>query len=312
MSAGLSAPAPLRFKMRAARSKTCASLQKSYSGVLPDQPNQEPAPPRVSAIVVSHNRAALLRRCLEALRGSEGRETIQVIVVDNGSTDGSPELEPQFPEFVFMRLPHNFGLTKALNIGIRSAKADYLLLLHDDAELPPEAVKELAGALDARPDVGAVCPLLVDPEGRPAPQIGDFPPDGVYEPAEDGKEPLEVDYATGAAFMFRTFFFRAMRIIDEQYGQFGGDAELCYRIRTGGKKILILPWVRAVHHGREGGAERREIDELVGATRFIAKHYGFAAGFKARAGAVLRAFFGLRMGEAMALISGEKIDGTQS
>jgi N-acetylglucosaminyl-diphospho-decaprenol L-rhamnosyltransferase len=265
----------------------------------------------VSVIVVSHNRAELLRRCLESLARSEGLETIQTILVDNGSRDGSALLEPEFPNIVFMRLPHNFGLTKALNIGIRSAEADYLMLLHEDTELPPEAVKELAETLDARPDAGAVCPLLVDAEGRPAPQVGDFPPNGVYEPAEAGDEPIEVDYATGAAFMFRTFFFRAMRMIDERYGQFGADAELCFRIRTGGKKILILPAVRAVHHGRPGTSEEREIDEQVGASRFVAKHYGFAAGLKARASAVFGAFLRLRVGHAMSLISGQKIDGTQ-
>lgn len=262
-------------------------------------------------VIVSHNRAAMLRRCLEALERSEGRETFQVIVVDNGSRDGSLDIEPEFPAVRFMRLPHNFGLTKALNIGIRGAQADYLLLLHEDTEPAPDMVKELAAVLDARADVGAAAPLLVDAEGRPAPQVGDFPPDGIFEPAEAGSEPVEVDYALGAALMFRSFFFKAMRMIDEHYGQFGSDAELCVRIRKSGKKVLIVPAARCLHHGRAGTSTERKIDFQTGAAVFVGKHIGFVAGVKARARAVFGALLRFRLGQVVPLISGQKIDGTQ-
>lgn len=265
----------------------------------------------MSVVIVSHNRAEMLRRCLGALERSEGREAYQVTVVDNGSRDGSADMEQEFPWVRFMRLPHNFGLTKALNIGIRGAAADYLLLLHEDTEPAPDMVKELAAALDARQDAGAAAPLLVDAEGHPAPQVGDFPPDGEYQPAEPGPEPLEVDYASGAALMFRSFFFKAMRMIDERYGQFGPDAELSFRIRNAGKKILILPAARAVHHGRAGDSPEREIDLLTGAAVFAGKHFGFMAGLKARVRAVFGALGRFQLGRVIPLISGQKIDGTQ-
>ena len=262
--------------------------------------------------MVSHNRAALLRRCLEALEHSEDRASFHVILLDNGSTDDSTALEPEFPEIRFMRLPRNFGLTKALNIGIRSAEADYLFLLHDDAAVSPGAIRDLTAALDANPDAGAVCPLLVDDDGSPAPQAGDFPPDGVYESVPAGPDPVEVDYASGAALMFRIFFFKAMRQIDERYGQFGSDAELCFQIRRSGKKILVLPGARAVHHGREWTSTVREADFLLGAALFSGKHYGFLAGLKVRLGAIGGALVHFRFGELFALISGQKLDGTQS
>ena len=285
--------------------------ESRYSGCLPEQVKPEPAPPKVSVIVVSHNRAALLRRCLEALEGSEARDTLQIVVIDNGSTDGSQQMEPDFSNIRFMRLPRNFGLTKALNIGIRAADADYLFLLHDDTEVTPGVVSALAAALDAQPEVGAVCPLLVDEAGQPAPQVSDLPPDGVWEPLEPAPEPLEVDYATGAALMFRSFFFKAMRQIDEHYGQFGSDAELCFRIRSAGKKILVLPDVRALHHGRQDTSTLRRADFQIGRSVFIRKHAGFIAGIQARLGAAFRALGGLRLGEFTSVISGQKIDGTQ-
>ena len=86
-------------------------------------PEQEKRPPRVSVVVVSRNRAALLRRCLESLEKSEGRATLQIVVVDNGSSDGSAHLDTDFPHAQFIRLPKNFGLTKAINIGGRAADA---------------------------------------------------------------------------------------------------------------------------------------------------------------------------------------------
>jgi GT2 family glycosyltransferase len=278
---------------------------------LPEDTNQQPTAPRVSAIVTSHNRAALLRRCLEALEKCEERERMQIIVVDNGSTDGSAQLEAAFPEVRFMRLPRNFGLTKALNIGIRGAEADYLFLLHEDTEPAPDAARLLADELDRNTEAGAVCPLLVNAAERPAPQVDDFPPSGVFQPVAAASDPVPVNYALGAALMFRSFFFKAMRKVDERYGQFGSDAELCYKIRTAGKKILVLPNAKVAHHGREETSALRQADFRLGVAVFLAKHRGFAGGLKARLGAVFSALGGFRFGELAALVSGQKIDGTQ-
>ena len=88
-----------------------------------------------SLAVVSHNRIEWLRRCLRAVEGSEERERLQVIVVDNGSLDGSAQLDDEFPQVQFIRLPKNFGLTKALNLGWRAADSPYVFFLHEDTEV---------------------------------------------------------------------------------------------------------------------------------------------------------------------------------
>jgi GT2 family glycosyltransferase len=172
------------------------------------------------------------------------------VVVDNGSTDGSQQLESDFPRARFIRIPRNFGLTKALNLGVRGSEAEYVFFLHEDTEVFPDTTRLLAELLDSQPDAGAVCPLLVDAEGRPAPQLGKFPPDDTWRPASPGTDPVAVDYPRGAALMMRRHFFTAIRQIDERYGQFGSDADLCYQIRRAGKKILLLPQARARHQGR--------------------------------------------------------------
>jgi N-acetylglucosaminyl-diphospho-decaprenol L-rhamnosyltransferase len=266
----------------------------------------------VSIVVVSRNRVALLRRCLESLEKSQGRTTLQIIAVDNGSTDGSSQVDGDFPNVRFFRLPKNFGLTKAMNIGWRAAEADYVLFLHDDTELEPDAIERLAAVLDERADTAAVCPLLVDDEGRPAPQLAEFPPDGNYRPAEiTGPDPIAVTCPRGAALMLRAFVIKSIRQIDERYGQFGSDADLAAHIRTGSRKILLVPQARARHAGGGAWDPLRRADFLHARSHFISKYQGFFAGLFATIGSFFGSLVSFRFGELRYLLGGQKIDGTQ-
>ncbi len=273
---------------------------------------EAPQPIHVSVVVVSHNRAPLLRKCLDALGSAH-----QVIVADNGSTDGSAQLETEYPHARFIRIPRNFGLTKALNLGLRSAEGELVLLLHEDVEIAERAVAELAAVLDNRAEIGAVCPLLVDDGGKPAPQIAAQPtpdkPDVEWAPS-DASADREAGCASGAAIMFRSFFLKAMRQVDEHYGNFGGDVDLCAQVRRSGKKVLVLHATHAVH--RESGDEAnsrasRAADRNIGTAVYLAKYFGFAAALKFRIARAFRSLFSFRLGELKLFLSGRKIDGSQ-
>jgi N-acetylglucosaminyl-diphospho-decaprenol L-rhamnosyltransferase len=279
---------------------------------------EAPKPPKVSVVVVSCNRVELLRSCLQSLERSEARDRMEILVVDNGSTDGSAQLESEeFPNTRFIRIPRNFGLTKAMNLGLRAAQGDYLFFLHEDTEVSPETAKELAACLDADTDVTAVAPMLVTAHGNPGSQVGQLPPNGNWRPVFDAgqagmpenPQPIPVDYARGAALMVRKFFLTAMRELDERYGQFGTDADMCFQIRRAGKKILILPNLRTLHHG---GADSslKQADMKVGIAHWTGKYYGFMAGLKSRTGAALGALVRLQLGQVSYIVSGQKIDGT--
>ena len=265
---------------------------------------EPPKPKQVTAVIVSHNRQACLRRCLESLERADARETFDIIVVDNGSSDGSAGLDDEFPAARFIRLPKNFGLTKALNIGIRAADTEFVLLLHEDTEVEPPAVGLLAATLESTPEAAAVCPLLVDGAGAPAPQLGILPPDDCYRPASPGEAPAAVEYPRGAAVLFRSFFLRAMRQIDERYGQFGSDADLAQQVRRGAKKILLVPAARVLHHGREETSSLRKADFRLGRAVWTGKYHGFLAGIGARLAAIISPQIRYTSG-------GQKIDGTQ-
>ena len=264
-------------------------------------------------VVISYNRRELLEKCLRSVEASSGRERLQIIVVDNGSTDGSAQIDNEFPNVEFMRLPKNFGLTKALNIGWRAADAEYVFFLHDDTEVDPRAAMLLADTLDANTDAAGACPLLLNEEGKPAPQLGNLPPDGTWRPAEVvGEEPFPVRYPRGAALMMRVFAIKAIRQIDERYGQFGSDADLAAQVLRASKKILLVPGARVGHSGRNAYNTLERADFLLARAVFIGKYQGFGAWLKARIAAVLSPLFAFRLGEFRYTISGKKIDGTQS
>jgi GT2 family glycosyltransferase len=281
---------------------------------LTPQPNSEQAKPapRVTVVVVSHNRQAMLRQCLASLEKSEGREKLQIVIVENGSLDGSAQLDSEFPDSQWIRLPKNFGLTKAMNLGWRAADAEYVFFLHDDTEVPPEAVMSLADALDANADAAAVCPLLVDAEGNPAPQFGSLPPNGVWRPGQPGDDrPQPVEYPRGAALMARVFYIKATRQIDERFGQFGGDADLAAQFRRASKKILLAPTVRVFHLGASDYTAQERADALLAHAAFIAKYQGFFPGMVARLASIFGPLLQFRFGELRYTLAGQKIDGSQ-
>jgi len=308
-----------------------------------EQTQQTPAPPEVSVILVSEDNAAALRRSLKALEASSPREIFEILVVDNGSQDESPRLESEFPEAKFLRLPRRFGYVKALNIGMRTAKGEFFLFLAPEVEVEPDTVAGLAERLAADPTTVAVCPLLVDGEGRPQVQCYRLPgPDrvmrqacrGQHEPVEAGalgEESAAVELPSLAALMIRSYFLKGLRYIDERYGQSWADAEIAAQVRRAGRKILLIPSVRAILHPAQIPALRQEAkvralysaDFALGAAAFLGKHFGFLTGLKVRIGlaawAALRALASLvRLREvayefyrAGFLIKGQKLDGTQ-
>jgi N-acetylglucosaminyl-diphospho-decaprenol L-rhamnosyltransferase len=271
-----------------------------------------PQPKRVSVVIVSFNRADQLRQSLASLG-----DVHQVLVVDNGSTDGSAALETEFRGARFIRLPKNFGLTKALNIGIRAAEGQYILLLHDDTQITGDAVSRMADFLAAREDVGAVAPLLTAEAGERAPQIRPLPtpaaPDPPLQPATGGEE-IMAECVSGAAIMFRTFYLRALRQIDERYGVYGSAVELCAQVRRSGKKIVILNDVKAIHYGLRSPLSRADLegDRAAGTAGFLGKHYGFMAGLLYRIKTGLAAALTFRFKVAAGAFAGQKVDGGAS
>lgn len=300
---------------------------------------QEQLAPLVTVIIVSYRRRSVLRRCLEALEKSEDRARMQVIVLDAGNHDTTPEWDLEFSEITFLRMPRNFGATKALNIGIRSAKADLLLFLDPAISVEPGTISQLIAQQEATPDAGALCPLLVDPSGKPVPQVSALPDrDTLWKAWQDpaalvrtvpgsGPGPIVVEYPERKALLVRRVFLHGMNYFDEKYGEWGGDLELAFQIRHAGKKALILPAVKAVDHSAteaqlnwsNGQLAIIAADRLNGVANFLGKRLGFVPGLLIQIQAILVTLLrtltfqrpGYNFTLLLSLLGGQKIDGTQ-
>jgi GT2 family glycosyltransferase len=277
---------------------------------------------RVSVVVVVYNSLEPLRRCLHALEQSRGRETFEILVVDNGSRDGSASIDSDFHAVTVLRLPRHFGLTKARNIGIRTAKGEHLLLLSPEVEVNPDTVAALAAALEQETSALAVGPLLVDETGAVASRVLRLPEAAVVSrywrnglpsdlAAPDGETPIPVELHDGRALMLRKHTIRGINYFDERFGESWGDVDLAWQIRRAGKKILLLPSVRAtlLNSAPRYDSLPFEADRAAGAVAYAGKNFGFAAGLGLRLKIALGALASGQLGLFLRVLEGRKIDG---
>lgn len=307
-----------------------------------DEQQQQPLEPRVTAIVVSFNCAAGLRRTLLALEHSQERETIEVIVVDNGSRDDTAGIDADFPQVTFLRLPRNFGRAKAANIAMRGSHAEYLLFLAPGVVLAPDGIRQLAAALDAERDIVAVGPLLVDEHGSPQKSVRALPTPSTIGraawseagwpalPVETSAPIVPIAFIDLRAVLVRKFFLKGLNYFDERYGEHWLDAELSTQIRRVGRKAALLPPVTAACHPcaadppmPSSARAALAADRALGAAVYAGKHYGFFAGLQLRIGLVFgslgRALLslltfrdtGFEFSRFFDIAGGQKIDGSQ-
>jgi GT2 family glycosyltransferase len=277
---------------------------------------EQSRPPRVTALIVSRNCAAQLQRCLEALERSAERDRLEILVVDNGSYDGSAEVPSNFPDVQTLRLPKEFGRTKASNIAMRTAKGEAILFLPPHVEVEPDTIVRLAGRLEESDTIGAVCPAvqrwyrLPNADAlRQACATGELPdPQQVPPNASE----VAIDYAPGAPALVRKLFLRGMNYFDERYGDHWSDLELSWQLHNAGKMFLCLPQVH-VNYGEEPEQEHDTIhqaDCTVGAAAYLGKHFGSGAAIKFRLGAALGALGRAQFSKLSAIVSGQKVDGS--
>lgn len=284
---------------------------------MPDVPAEETQPQiRVTALVASYYNVEALRRCLAALEKSKERETIEIIVVDKGSRDGSANIDSEFPNITVLRLPRNFGNAKALNIGMRTATAELMFFLVPEVEVQPDTIVQLANRIDADPDAVAVCPVAHDQQfyRLPTPKSGTR-----LEPVhiDTDADIVPVQGATFDAMMARKYFIRGINFLDEKFGASFADVDLCFQIRRSGKKVLACPRLTCTYTPRperfpENALRLLEADQVAGAARCFGKYYGFVSGLLFRLKEILKALFSFKLGLFTAIASGRKVDGTQS
>ncbi|MGH2660161.1 MAG: glycosyltransferase family 2 protein, partial [Actinomycetota bacterium] len=229
--------------------------------------------PSVLAVLVVRDGLPWLRECLRAL-GGQSHPRLGIVAVDNGSTDGSGQVLGQAlgPGRV-LTLPDNPGLAGALRAALKlpvARAADYVMVLHDDAALAPDAVERMVDAAQRiRVErVGVVGPKVVDWEdprilrevGRSTDRFGH-----PHTPLQDGEidqgqydRILEVLYVSSCAMLVSREAWQRTGILDERYGGRHDDLDFCWRARLAGFRVLMTPLAQARHRAAGAGGERAE------------------------------------------------------
>ncbi len=249
----------------------------------------EPSSPAkfdITVSVVSYNTAELLRVCLNALlaRQQEGEATLQIIVADNGSTDGSVEMirneysnnvAAENPTVELIETGSNLGYGRANNRAFKNAQGRYFCALNSDAEVQPGALSALRNFLDCHPAAGAAGPQLLWPDGKPQESWGDDPHlSGIFweqtflgafrgavrrllfgrlQKRGDNcvqllDEPRQVDQINGACLFARREAYAQVGGFNEIFFMYVEDVDINIRLRAAGWDVFFVPQARVKHH----------------------------------------------------------------
>jgi GT2 family glycosyltransferase len=243
---------------------------------------------RLAVVILNYNRADLLADCLASIYAHPTRCELEVWVVDNASSDGSAEVvRRRFPQALLIVSPTNGGFAYGNNLALReilvAGRADYVLLLNNDTLVPAGAFDGLVGYLEAHPDVGAVGPKLLLPDGSldlacrrsfPTPEVSFYRMTGLSRlfPRSrrfgrynltylDPDLETEVDALVGACMLLRAGVIGEVGLLDEQFFMYGEDLDWAYRIKQYGWRIMYYPRV-VVHHYKRAASTRRAIPSI--------------------------------------------------
>src|SRR5712692_8837049 len=211
----------------------------------------------LSIIIVSFNAREDLERCLESLHSAPPAAPHEILVVDNGSTDGSIDAARRWPDVRLIEVGSNVGFARASNIGIRASRGANLLLLNSDTVVPPAAVDRLLAELDRDRDVAVVGPRLVDAGGRAELSFGRMigPLNELRQKRLARGRASEAltrrrqfpDWVSGACLLVRRADAEAVGLLDERYFMYTEDVDFCAAIRARGSRVLFTPEVEITH-----------------------------------------------------------------
>lgn len=212
--------------------------------------------PDISVAVVNWNRREYLRACLTSLAAQRGAD-FEVIVVDNGSSDGSAEMARSEFGVRVIANADNRGFCAANNQAFAAARGQFIALLNNDAEAAPDFLSNLRRAFQAAPDIGmAAAKVVVWEDSRRIDKVGHL----IYPDGQNrGRGTGEIDvgqydrveeclWPDGCACMYRKTMLDAIGGFDEDFFMFGDDAELGLRGRIAGWRSLYIPGAVARHH----------------------------------------------------------------
>jgi GT2 family glycosyltransferase len=246
------------------------------------QPTSSPHAFDLSVVIVSFNTREVLRECLEAVARESADLRVQIIVVDNGSRDGSIEmLRADFPAIELIASEENLGFGRANNLAFKRARGRYIVLLNSDAFLTPDALRLSVEHMDADPRVGLGGGRLVGRDGSWQPSARRFPTlttdlfvysgladryahsriFGCYNRTwADPMRAANVDWVPGAYSIIRAEALAAAQPFDPRFFLYYEEVDLCRRIKAAGYTVWYWPDVVVIHIGGESSRQLKTLE----------------------------------------------------
>ncbi len=248
----------------------------------------------LSLVIITRNTSHLVAGLLSSLEadGSIAAATKEVIVVDNGSTDGTEDMiTSQFPRVIYVRNAENRGFGAAANMGYRRASGEIVLFLNSDTRLIEGETMKMLGFMEQDPAIGIIAPQLVHEDMRPQRSFAPMPslaleivPRAVLEAlfpgfrtkGGTGSSPLDVASLIGAALMARRQLLDRLGGFDERFFFFLEETDLCLRARKTGSRVVFFPASKMVHLQGKTVAQswiRGRIEYSISLYKFIGKYH---------------------------------------
>lgn len=259
----------------------------------------------LSVIIVSYNTREHLYECLQSLMKFRPKGiTREILVVDNGSADGSAVMvRDKFPEVRLIISGENLGFARANNLAIRKSHGEYILLLNSDTLFTADPVSEMLRFMDQKPRAAVSTCKLILPDGNQDPACHRgfptpwaaftyifkleklFPESRLFGQYHQGYKdltlPHEVDCISGAFFLIRRKAVDSVGLLDEDYFMYAEDIDWCYRIRLAGWQIWFNPEVSVLHKKMQSGRQHNTDSQRQTSKRyfhvnnllFYRKHY---------------------------------------
>ena len=273
------------------------------------------APPDISISLVNTQNRELLLDCLASLEQAARGVSLQTIVIDNASTDGSAEaVAAAYPQVELVARRHRRGFGANHNHAIARARGRHVLILNEDTVLCEGMLDRMCRFMDQNPRVGACGPRIANPDGSEQPSAFHFPTPArvalttlTLERAgwvqSGGDRVARVDWVCGAAILARRDALARVGGFDERLFIYSEDPDLCLRLRDAGYQTAYFPHATVVHFENattSGVPERRIFQIERSRAAYARKHHGAAGELWVRA--MTATAFGARAAAARALL----------
>ncbi len=231
----------------------------------------------LSIVIVNWNTKDFLARCLDSIFQNWPCHQTEIIIVDNGSSDGSVDMvKSNYHEVKLIINDQNLGFARANNIGINASSGRYLCLLNSDTQVIDNCFDRMINYMEGHPDIGILGPKILSPDLQVQRSCMAFPTlwnsfcralalDSLFPRSKQCGGYLmtyfahdairNVDIINGCCWLVRREALKSVGLLDEQFFMYGEDMDWCRRFHQAGWKVVFYPYAQIIHYGGASSAQ---------------------------------------------------------